>query len=779
MEKNDRVIGTRHNKFDALQKVMGETKFTGDLSFPGMLHVKILRSPHAHANIKEIDTTKAQGLKGVKAVITHADVPKIPTMHQFLHMPDVMFYDSYLLEEKVRHVGDRIAAVAATDPDIAEEALELIEVEYDPLPAVFDPVESLQDDAPRIHAAARRGDQRQEILNNTVGTREFEVGDVAKGFQEADLLLEDTFTTSRPNNVPLERTAVVCVPAAGGNLEVYGTTQGIHAMRMNIASSLGIPLKKINCHRVFLGGSFGAHIHTGWIEPICAFLALLTGSPVRGEKSREEMFLTCGRHPMILTLKTGVKEDGRLVAMHLDVIDETGAYAFSGESKMVLAGGWFLSMYRCPNMKFTGRTVYTNTPPLTAMRGAGNPQVNFAVESQMDIVAEALGMDPIKLRLFNHIREGDTFYGQGPDVVSTVESCGTEQLIEWGAKKIAWNTRDDHSTSTSRIRRGIGMARGFHTSGAGSAKPSRFIMDYSGASVQMNEDGSAVLFNAVGDLGQGSQSTHAALVAEELGIRYEDVILHPGDTNSTLFDVPTHASRATYGMGLAVLEATKRVKGVLLNWASEMLETPADSLVARDNQIYDVQDPQNAVTIKDVVQAAQANGWGSATGSASVRPSACPPHFVVIFIEVEVDIETGQVVLRRALSGADVGTPINPKNIEGQLEGGLHMGLGYALLEDTCIDLDSGMVLNPNLHDYRMLTSLDMPAIETTLADTYEPTGPFGAKGVGEGATNPVAAAVANAIYHAIGVRIKHLPITSEKIRRALHQSQGAANEAV
>ncbi|MCK5554096.1 MAG: molybdopterin-dependent oxidoreductase, partial [Deltaproteobacteria bacterium] len=550
MEKKFNVVGKRLEKIEARQKATGELKFSGDIMFPGTLHAKILRSPRAHAHIKHIDTSKALKLKGVKAVITHEDVPKIPTMHQFLHLPSVMFYDSFLLERKVRHYGDRVAAVAATSPEIAEEALELIRVEYEPLQAVFDPLEAMKPDAPIIHDVARRGETPIEIKNNIVATREIEIGDVEKGFLEADFVVENVFKTSRPNNAPLERTVVMCVPEAGGRLEIYGTTQGIHPMRMNIASSLGLPLHKVNCHRIYLGGSFGAHIHTGWIEPICAFLALLTGKPVRGEKSREEMFVTCGRHPMIMTLKTGVKKDGTLVAQRFDVIDETGAYAFSGESKMVLAGGWFLSMYNCPNMKFTGKTVYTNTPPLTAMRGAGNPQVNFAVESQMDIIADEMGIDPIVLRLKNHIKEGDTFYGQGPDVVCLVESCGTEELIRRGVEKIGWTRRDDHRTEKPWVKRGIGMARGFHTSGAGSPKPSKFIMDYSGAIVRMNEDGTAVLINAAADAGHGDLSAHAAIVAEELGLNYDDVLVPMGDTNTTLFDVPTHASRATYGAGL-------------------------------------------------------------------------------------------------------------------------------------------------------------------------------------------------------------------------------------
>ena len=757
---------------EAVEKATGQLKYSGDLIFPNTLHARILRSPHAHAYIKNIDISRASKVKGVKAIITHKDVPEIPTMHQFLHLPAVMYYDSFLLAEKVRHYGDRVAAVAAASPDIAEEALELIEVEYEPLPVVLDPLEATKPGAPVIHEEARRGTERIKIKNNVVGTREIEIGDVAQGFRDADIVVENVYRTSRPNCAPMERTVITCIPGPGGKLDIYGTTQGIHTMRMNIASSLDIPLQKVNCHHVFLGGSFGAHIHTGWIEPICAFLALLTGQPVRGEKTREEMFLSCGRHPMVIALKTGATKDGRIIAQEMDVIDETGAYALSGQSKMVLAAGWSLSMYNCPNMRFTGRTVYTNTPPLTAMRGAGNPQVHFAVESQMDIIAEKLDMDPVELRLRNHISTGDTFCGQGPDVICEVQSCGTEELLHKAAKKIEWGSRTDHSTDRPWRKRGIGMARGYHTSGSGSAKPSKFIMDYTGAIVKMNEDGTAVLLIATADAGGGNTTAHAAMVAETLGIAYHDVTVEGGDTNTTLFDVPTHSSRSNYGAGRAVVAAAEKVKKILLEWASEILEARLEDLDARNGEVFVTGVQGKTVSIKEIVQTAQVNGWGSAFGHATVRPDACPPHFIVSFVEVIVDTQTGGVEVVRAISGADVGTPINVNSVEGQITGGLHMGLGYGLLEDTCFEGGTGKILTPDFRDYKMLTFIDMPEMETIIADTFEPTGPFGAKGVGEGATNPVAAAIANAIYNAVGVRIKDLPISAEKILSALRENK-------
>ena len=567
-----KVVGGRQVKIEAVAKATGSLKFSGDLMLPNALHCKILRSPLAHANIKRIDTSKAAKVPGVHAVITHQDVPKMRTMHQFLFVPSYIYYDSYLLERKVRHIGDRVAAVAAETLEAAEEALELIEVEYEPLEVVTEAAAAMSPGAPAIHTEAEQGGRVFEIKNNVLASREFEIGDIEAGFAESDLIVENTYRTSRPNTAQMERTVALAAPDWRGGVDVWATAQGIHAMRMNISSSLGIPLSKVNCHWVYLGGSFGAHIHTGWIEPICAFLALRTGRPVRGEKSREEVFSTCGRHPMTLKLKTGVKKDGTLLAQYLDLTDETGGYAFSGGSKMVLASGWYLSMYRCPNIRFRGRTVYTNTPPLTAMRGAANPQVNFAVECQMDLIAERLDLDPVNLRLKNHISVGDTFYGQGPDVLAEVKSCGTEELLEKASARIGWDSRGRTGTDRPWIKRGLGMARGFHTSGAGSAKPSEFILDYSGATVRMNEDGTAVLLNAAADAGGGNNSAHAAMVAETLGLKYEDVLVPEGDTNTTLFDVPTHASRANYGAGRAVVKAAEVVRKQLVEWASDLFE---------------------------------------------------------------------------------------------------------------------------------------------------------------------------------------------------------------
>lgn len=765
-----KVISRNLTKVEAEAKVRGELVFSSDVVLPKMLHLKVLRSPYAHALVKKIDTSKAEKLPGVKAVFTHKDVPKHSVWRSYVLRYSASTRDSHILEKEVRHVGDRVAAVVATSPEIAEEALGLIDVEYEELPAVFNAVDAYKSDAPLVHKMIMRGDKEHKCEKNVCYPIFVHKGDVKKGFKEADIIVEEEFKFGRPNNIPMERCSCVCRPYTGGRLEVWAQEQSIHGTRMDIAYSLGIPQSKVKVHRMFLGGAFGAHILPGFLEFIVAFAAMKLGVPVRGEQTREEEFYTYGRHPGVFKLKIGAKKDGTFTAMDMWFLDDTGGYAPWGELILGLECGWSMSMYRCPNIRFDGYTVYTNTPPCTAMRGAGNPQQNFGVEQVVDIIAEKLDMDPIELRLKNHIRLGDTFYGQGPDVLSIVESCGTEQLLKEGRQMVDWGNRKSRTPYKDKpwIKRGIGVARGFHTSGTASSPPSEIIVDYSGAVVKLNEDGTANLITASADLGAGNNTTQCAIVAEELGLRYEDVILSEGDTDNTLYDCATHATRGTYCGGLAVKAAAAEAKKSVMAWAARILGVSAGDLITGNGRVSLRSTPSVSISIEEVVSHAHDYDWGTAVGAASVKAPACPPCYLVCFVELDVDTITGEVKLLNAISGADVGTPVNLHAVRGQAIGGLQMGLGYALTEDTIIDQTNGRVRNPGFTDYKALTALDMPKTRVFMADTYEPTGPFGAKGMGEAATNPVAAAVANAIYNAVGIRTFENPITPERILKAL-----------
>ena len=770
------VIGKNHPRVDVEEKASGMYEFVGDLSLPRMLHAKVLRSPHAHALVKNIDTSRAQALPGVRAVLTHADVSaKLVHRINGISPSEPGTMDAHILERKARYVGDRVAAVAATTPEIAEEALGLIKVEYEELPAVFDIEKAMKPGAPQVHDVVWFGESEIPVANNmTQLVRPYmSSGDVEKGFDQADVIVESEFKTGFPHNSPLGRPACICRPLPGGKLEVWNHTQSIHASRINLSNTLGIPLGKIKVHKRSFGGAFGLYISLRLTDPICAALALKAGLPVKLEESREEMFLDGGRHPAVLKLKMGAKKDGILTAMDMWVADGIGAYGPIPDICFLMSG-FLMSKYRCPNKRFDGRTVYTNTPPLCAMRGAGNPQVHFAVESQMDILAEKLGIDPMELRLKNNPREGDEFIGQGPGVTCIIKSCGLEEITKEGARRIGWENRKSTVPYEDRpwIRRGLGMATGFHTSGCGSSEPNTYMLDYSGAIVKMNEDGTACLTLAAADFGSGNITSIAAIVAEELGIHYEDVIVTQADTENSLYEHWVHASRSVYSIGSAAKAASLNAKQVVLDWASMVLDVPSDQLDIKDRRVFFIKDPSVETGIREVLEYAQSQFLGTAIGTASRRATACPPHFVSTFVEVDVDTKTGEVKVVRVFHGADVGTPINPGIVRGQLIGGLHMGLGYALTENVVYDPNDGHVLNPNFRDYKLMTPLDMPEVETFLADTYEPTGPFGAKGVGEGSTNTVAPAVYNAVYNAVGARVFTMPLTPDKVLRALREKE-------
>lgn len=794
MKKEFSAINKRQRKVEAEAKATGFCKYAGDVYLSGTLYGKILRSPIAHGIIKSIDTSKAESLPGVVAVITGKDVPDNWVRHVTPIKWNRDIYDTHVLEkEKVRYIGDRVAAVAATSEEIAEKACSLIEVEYEELPAVFDLVEAVKDDAPIVHDYVYEGDEKYVPKNNCLKPLILNIGDAEKAFKESDFVFENEFKLSHMHHAMLERPCSTVRPLPNGGLEVWGCYQSVYGARESLSMIFGIPIGKINVHLSYLGGSFGSHIQSNFSEAICAALAIKTNAPVRLEHTREEMFQDFSRHPGFARLKMGVNKDGSIQGMNLYYLDGTGSYSTWGPYIMHLVAGWYMSMYKCPNISFEGYTAYTNLPPHSVMRGAGNPQQAFCVEQQVDMIAEKIGMDPMEFRLKNHIGLGDLFFGQGPDVICEVKSCGTDYLIEETRKRIGWDNGYKNITpypDKPWIKRGIGFARGFHTSGCGTPKPSDLIIDWTAAIVKLNDDGTAVLISACSDHGAGNRSTNAAVVAEELGISYDKVIVPDVTTDTSLYDVVSHASRGNYCGGLAVQAAARSCKKMLLEYASRILDVPVSGLDVKDDKVVIVSMPRipagieeerkvyeyygtkyplndDGIDVKTVCEVARDANWGNPVGAESVRATSCPPHFISAGIVVDVDTETGEVEVVRAISGCDVGTPINISNVEGQSIGGMHMGLGYGLTEEIITD-GKGRIMNPNYRDYRLLSAVDMPRVEIIMADTYEPTGPFGAKGMGEGAANSVAPAAANAVANAIGVHIKENPLTPERILRAL-----------
>jgi len=781
---------------DGVARVTGREKYTVDISLPRMLHGRILSSPYAHARIKCIDVSDAKALGAV--VITFDDIPQVCYNERIITIPSVLHKDHYVLADKVRRMGEAVAAVAAETEELAEKAVRAIKVEYEVLPTLTDPVEAMKPGAEPIYDTVLWGEKEIRIENNVACEREIEEGDVDRAFAEADVTVEGTFKTQKIYHAQMETKSVVCRPEPDGGLTVWPTTQSIHNVRILLGQIFDIPLSKGNVKRVPIGGTFGSSIQMNPPIPICAALALKANRPVKLTLTREEDAHDHTRYGTQIQLKLAAKKDGTLTGAKMELIADIGAHNIQAYSFLGVCVGWLVSLYKIPNVRYQGTAVYTNKAISCAMQGFGNPQVTFAAESLMDELAEKLGMDPIELRLKNYVGLGDTFWGQGPLVRSIVQSDGVPELLRQGAKSIGWKRRESESqrisepalstaegSANQRYRRGIGMARGFHTSSAGAPQPGD-VIDFSGAMVKINIDGSVDVITALMDHGGGTLEALAKLVAEALCVSLDKVNLAPAETCSTVYDCVTHATRGVYAGGGAAVKAALSVRREILETAARYLNVMPEALSLRLDEelgqavIYAPSIPDRRMTLAELATRCWAESWKTIAAVESYRPVHCPPAYVSVFVEVEVDTWTGQVRTVRAALGSDCGTVINPVMAAGQLEGGLSKGAGFALYESNEWDGDGQLTSKGYWIDAKTGGISESPRVDdfrVHFANTYEPSGPFGAKGIGEAATNPVAAAYANAIYNAIGVRFYELPITPERILEASQRISESANE--
>ncbi len=751
------VVGKRLPRPDVAAKATGEARYIVDIKLPGMLTGKVLRSPYPHARIVKVDKSKAEKLPGVEAVITFENVPKKifnqSKLDQILVHREAEVKDQYVLTDKARYIGDAVAAVAAINESTAEEALELIEVEYEELPAVFDPIEAMKPDAPRIHDFAELNIAKHYAFPAPVG-------EVEKGFHEADCVVEETFINSRQKFCQMEPSACVASFDTTGRLTVWSPSQHPFLHRRKIAELFDIPEGMIRWMTPSIGGGFGKG-GSFRAEPICITLAEKTGKPVKLEFTREEEFIaTESRQPYIQWGKIGVKKDGTITALQTKVITDAGAYFTHSGSTTSVNLNYFMALYRCPNLNAEADIVYTNTPVSGGMRGYGNPGAMWVLEQLVDMAAEGIGMDPLEFRLKNHKRAGE------PGRLSVpIETCALAECIEIGAKKIGWREKRG-SKGEGRLKRGVGMAVMRHGS---AAYP--FIMQAASAFIKLNEDGSANLVIGPSELGQGILGAMSQIAAEELGLCAEDIHIVTGDTDVTPFDVGQHASRSTYCMGNAVLRAAAEVKQQLLERASKALEVSAEEMEVRDGQIYVKAMPEKGTSVAEIARDAIYNFKGEVlqiTGKCTFEPRSDAPPFQAAFAEVEVDTETGEVKVARIIVAHDIGRAINPMSAEGQLEGSVVMGIGFTLLEDYVVNKNNGNVESDNFTTYKIPSTLDLPETEVIIIEQPDPSGPFGAKSVGESGLVAIAPAIANAIYDAVGIRIKDLPVTPEKVLKAL-----------
>ena len=772
-----RVLGKDTIRKDGIAKVTGQEKYASDISFPNMLHARMLKSPHPHARVKSIDVSAAEALEAY--TITFEEIPEVKYCPRLVSTPDSTYKDWRVLTGKPLYVGDPVAAVAAETEEEAQAALEVVKVEYETLDAVFDALESMEPGREPLHGEIILEDEVLKVENNVACELEIEEGDAEEGFRESDVIVERTYRTNRRYHDQLETKSVVVRPEAGGGITVWSTTQTIHNTRLLLHEVFGIPMGKIRVVKVALGGSFGSSIHVNPVTMAATALALKTLRPVKMTYTREEDLHDHCSYQMIFKLKLGANKEGKLTAGRLEAFLDIGAHQIQAYPLLGCVVGWWVSLYKLPHKSYVGKAVYTNKVPSCAFRGYGNPQITWAVETLMDELAEKVGVDPLDFRLENYIGEGDLFWGQGPTVKSIIQSCGVEEILTKGAEMVNWYNRPKAGTQTGRYRRGLGMGRGYHTSSAGAPVPSS-IVDFGGAMLKLNEDGTFDYVSALMDHGGGTLGAHAKIIAEELFVPLDSVNIISADTGTTVYDVCTHASRGVYSGGGAALKVARQVKEKLRDFAGKILDAYPHALKFRcDDEIgqgviYAEGIEGREVTFEEIASTARHKNWGTIASVDSYRQPSCPPHFTGYFVEVEVDTWTGKVKLLRVVAGADIGTVINPQLAAGQVHGGLAQGWSMTVLEDTPYDPEDGDLVNGgSIANYKVPTSQDMLSLDDLtvfFADTYEPTGPYGAKGIGEGALNPVAGAVANAIQNALGVRFFHLPITPIRILEALKE---------
>ncbi len=758
-ERKLSVVGKSFPRIDSGVKVTGEARYAGDLKFPKMLYGKILRSPHAHAKILNIDTSKAERLPGVKSVITGKDT--LGVKYGIWRLRPETMDEQGLATDKVRYIGDEVAAVAAIDEDTAEEALGLIRVEYDILPALLDPEEAMKEGAPQIH---------EGIKNNVSVSRRIEVGDVDQAWAQCDAVRADTFRTQVVQHAPMEPHACVASFDPRGKLTIWTSSQSPYFVQCLLAMSLGMREGDIRVIRPHVGGGFGCKLELFGNEFCSSLLSKITGRPVRIEYTREEVFV-CSRQKfsMHMELKTGVKKDGKIVAVEFNNILDGGAHHSYGVTTTMIAGICLTLPYRIPNYRYTGRHVYTNKPVTGAMRGHGANQPAFAFDSQLDLLAEEIGIDPVELRLKNATQPGDI---KIPNVCH-ISSCGLQESIEKVAQSMKWKEK------RGKLPEGRGLGVGTYGFFSG-ALYNYFNTErpYNEAWVRVNGDGTVHYFTLAAEIGQGCDTVLSQIVAEEVGARLEDVSIISSDTGIVTGDTGAFSSRTTMMAGNAAKEAAADAKRQLFSAAAKLLGLRVqDELEARDGRIY-VKRTGKGVSLSEAALAFQAANSGAPVLGRGVYTPANPISegtvvsptwsFGAQVVEVEVDKETGQVKVLHTATAHDCGRAINPMSVEGQLEGSMHMALGYALTEE--VKFDKGKVVNPSFLDYKILSALDMPTVDSIVVETDDPHGPFGAKESGEGLTIPTAAAIANAIYDAVGVRIKDLPITQDKVLKALQE---------
>ncbi|GAB4461293.1 MAG: molybdopterin-dependent oxidoreductase [Anaerolineales bacterium] len=781
------IVGKPEIKVDAVKLVQGKPAFAADLEKRGLLHAKVLRSPHAHARIKRIDASKARALEGVAAVLTWQDIPRVvySTAGQSDPIPGPL--DTFSLDNKVRFVGDRVAFVAAETPEIAEKALSLIEVEYEVLPAILDSREAL-DNPVKIHDEPEYVNFAESNPDRNLAAHiRIDIGDVEKGFAEADEIFEAEYEVPKVQQAHIEPHVCVTYWDEDDRLVIRTSTQVPFHVRRQLAPVLRLPIRRIRVIKPRIGGGFGGKQEV-LMEDVAAHLTIATGRPVLYEYTREEEFIAArSRHPMRIRMKTGVKRDGTITANAMYALSDTGAYGCHALTVTGNTGHKAMALYvgdgayrKAPNIRFYADVVYTNTPPAGAYRGYGVPQGYWPLDRHMEKIARAMGFDPIEFRLKNAIRPGEyhpfsTAWNEGreprPEIIHTV---GLEQCVAQGKAAIGWDSKfgnEEWHKNVSSVpvprdtgkRKGIGVALVMQ----GTAIP---YLDMGGASIKMNDDGSFNLLVGATDLGTGSDTVLAQMAAEVLGVPLEDIICYSSDTDFTPFDKGAYASSTTYISGTAAVKAAQMAAERIKIRAAKMLGLSDHQTIRLSDRKAHAPDGRFVTLAEIALDSLHRNEQEQIMGVASYVSPSSPPPFAAQFAEVTVDTETGAVTVDKLVMAVDSGVIVNPLTASGQIEGGMTQALGYAVCEEMTWD-EHGLIRQRDFDRYHIFRSNEMPQLETIFVETFEPTHPFGVKAVAEIPMDGVAPAVGNAVLDAVGVNIDANPITPEKVWRAMKSS--------
>jgi CO/xanthine dehydrogenase Mo-binding subunit len=770
-----KVVGKSFPKHDSKEKLTGRTAYIHDVKLPGMLHGKILYSERVSARIVDIDTSEAEAVPGVAAVITAYNTPEV----RFGFLKD----NSALKKDRVRQYRDEVAAVAATSLEAAYEAISKIKVTYEDLPAYFDPEEALAEGALKMHETDRKGRPLKD--NRLPLPFKFESGDIEAGEREADIVIEGEYKLGWVTHCCLGTAGFIASFDNNGDLTVHSNTQIPSLAKGDYKEALmAMGLNgRVRVVNAALGGGFGSKLDTYAHEYIAILLAHRTGKPVKIVFDRQEEFIaTSPRQPMQIRIRQGCTKEGKLTFRDMSLLLDNGAYTSWGATTPNVAMMPCTSLYQVPNIRFDATCVYTNNTYAQAFRGYGNPQVNFAIESNIDDLAEAAGIDPIQMRLLNANVAGEVS-PQG----FNFRTCGHSECLETVRNKLRRKDRKALPKSSGSKVRGVGYASLLHNGGGAKIHRS----DGCGTIMKMDDKGHLDVFSGSMEIGQGLDIVLRQIVSETLGIPMRMINIIVGDTDICPWDAGVHASRSTFVAGNSALGAAKEIKDQILKFAADMLEAPTEILDIEDMVVVCKEDPSNNLPLEKLLRKAHFATSGNTmfmTNHYYEPPTELASRDFVgdvsasyvwgcHGVEVEVDTETGQVEILNYVAAHDVGYAINPMLLNAQIHGAALMGIGYALSEG--MDFKNGRLLNPNFADYRILTAMDAIPIEVVLVETNDPSGPFGAKGIGEPGLVPTAPAIANAIYDAVGVRIQELPMKPEIVLKALRKKYGKSTYAI